>query len=109
MDTTKGQRELDQAFDGLENEVPDAMARAIRWLRNTEARWIRLPIGLALLVGGMFGFLPVLGIELIPLGLLVIAVDIPVLRKPVARFTLWLEHRWVMVKRRWRRRQALRS
>lgn len=87
--------------------MPGAVSRAIHWLREPKAKWVRIPVGLALIAGGLFGFLPVLGFEFIPLGLLVIAVDVPFLQKPVARFTLWLERKWRNFKERRRRhRQA---
>jgi hypothetical protein len=41
-----GRRTLDAALDGLEHETPDRVSRAIRWLRNPRAKWVRLPIGL---------------------------------------------------------------
>lgn len=103
-----GQRELDQAFDRLEEEVPDRLSRAIRWLREPKARKVRLPLGVLLLIGGCLWFLPVLGLELIPIGLLLIAQDVPFLRKPVGRATLWLEDRWRDLRRWWRRRRASR-
>lgn len=34
----EGQRELDRAFDGLEREAPERLARAIRWFRAPESR-----------------------------------------------------------------------
>lgn len=101
----EGQRKLDKAYEGLEHEAPDWMARAIRWLRDPKSRWVRLPLGLALIVSGFFGFLPVLGSEFIPLGLLLIAQDIPFLREPVADCTLWLERKWVELRAWWRRRR----
>ena len=70
-----GQRDLDQAYEGLERELPDRMVRAIRWLRDPSSRWIRLPLGLLFIIGGLLWFLPVLGIELLPIGLLLIAED----------------------------------
>ena len=98
-----GGRELDQAFEGLEREVPDRVSRAIRWLRDPGARWIRLPIGVLFILGSALWFLPVLGIEMLPIGLLLIAQDVPFLRGPVGRATLWLEHKWVALRRRWKR------
>lgn len=50
-------------------------------------------------------FLPVLGFEFIPIGLLLIAQDVPFLRKPVGEFTLWLERKWVALRRWWRERE----
>ncbi len=44
---------------------------------------MRIPLAVLLVFGGIFSFLPVLGIWMLPLGFLVLAVDIPPLRKPV--------------------------
>jgi hypothetical protein len=64
-----------------------------------------MPLGLLLVAAGFFGFLPVLGFEFIPIGLLLIAQDVPPLRKPVATATLWLERKWVDLRQRWRDRR----
>ena len=101
----EGREKLDQAYEGLEREVPDRVARAIRWLRDPGSRWMRLPLGLVLIVTGFFGFLPVLGFEFIPLGLLLIAQDVPFLRKPVAAVTIWLELKWVQLRQWWQRKR----
>ena len=55
--------EIDQAYEDIEREVPARMARAIKWLRNPEARWIRIPIGVLFIIAGFLWFLPVVGIE----------------------------------------------
>ena len=104
LSADEGQEKLDRALDVLEVETPDWLCRGIRWLRDPKARWVRLPAGLALVIAGSFGFLPVLGYEWIPLGLLLIALDVPILRKPVATATLWLERKWIALRRRWRAR-----
>lgn len=57
---------------------------------------VRISIGLLLVVGGLFGFLPVLGFWMIPLGLVILAVDFR-----WARHTL-VNARWKL--RAWRRR-----
>lgn len=59
-------------------------------------RVIRITIGVALVLGGLVGFLPVLGFWMIPLGLIVLAVDFR-----------WARHALVNLKlryRAWRRR-----
>ncbi|WP_207460504.1 hypothetical protein [Azospirillum sp. SYSU D00513] len=101
--TDKGQKTLDQAYEGLEKEAPDRVARAIRWLRDPKARWIRIPLGVLFIIASMLWFLPVVGIEMLPLGLLLIAQDVPFLRKPVGRFMIWLERKWVALRHRWQR------
>lgn len=96
----QGRAELEQAFDVLEEEVPDRVARAIRWLRSPRSRRVRLPLGIFLILCSFFSFLPVLGIELLPLGLMLVAQDVPFLRRPVARGMLWLERKWEECRRR---------
>jgi hypothetical protein len=100
----QGRRTLDQAYEGLEHEVPDRVCRAIRWLRDPKARWIRIPLGVVLILSSALWFLPVLGIEFLPIGILLIAQDIPILREPVGRFVIWLEHKWLALKRWWKSR-----
>jgi hypothetical protein len=96
---------LDEAYDRLEAETPDRVARAIRWLRDPKGRWVRLPLGLLIIVANLAGpLVPFLGIEFVPLGLLLVAQDFPPLRGPVASMTLWLEDKWVAFRRRRRRR-----
>jgi Putative transmembrane protein (PGPGW) len=58
---------------------------------------MRIILGCLLLVGGFFGFLPVLGFWMVPLGLLILAVDIPMARRLRRRveikFGRWLLRR----------------
>jgi len=103
---TGGRKELDRAYRGLERELPDRLVRVIRWMRDPEARWIRLPLGVLFIIGGLLWFLPVLGIELLPIGLLLIAEDVPFLRKPVARVMIWLERKWVEMRNWWIRKRS---
>ena len=102
----QGQEELQRAFETVEAEVPHRLARALRWVRSPQARWLRIPLGAILIVLSLFAWLPVIGVEFLPLGLLIIAVDVPVLRKPVARAILWLEEKWVALRRWWRARNT---
>ena len=96
---SEGKRIPRQAFKDLERELPERLARVVRRLRHPDARWIRIPVGLLSVVGGIFSFLPVLGIWMLPLGLLLLAYDIPFLRKPVGRFTIWAAWRWARLRR----------
>ena len=54
------------------------------------SRLVRTIVGSLLLVGGMLGFLPILGFWMIPLGLIVLSVDFPLVR----RFRRRLAVRW---------------
>jgi hypothetical protein len=95
-----GKKELRQAFKHLEEQVPDRLARVLRSLRHPDARWVRIPVGVLFVLGGVFSILPVLGIWMLPLGLLLIAYDVPFLRKPVARSTIWITRKWAAFRQR---------
>jgi len=41
----------------------------------------RVLVGILLIIGGILGFLPVLGFWMVPLGLLVLSIDFPAVRK----------------------------
>src|SRR5690242_20507243 len=55
----------------------------------------RIMLGCLLLLGGLLGFLPVLGFWMVPLGLVVLAVDIPMARRFKRRFEVRLG-RWLI-------------
>jgi len=98
--------ELDAAFDKLEHEAPNFLTGTICWLRKPQARIVRLPLGILFIAAGFLWFLPVLGLEFLPIGLLLVAQDVPFLRRPVGRMTLWLLDRWVQLRKWWARRRA---
>ncbi len=89
-------RRLMRQFDLLARRWP----RLLGWLRALQCRWcvfLRVPLGLVLILGGIFSFLPVLGIWMLPLGLMLLAFDIPLLQRPVTalliRFQAWMRRR----------------
>jgi hypothetical protein len=65
----KDQRRLDRQFDRLNEHLPRVAGERIVWLRKPSSRWVRLPIAILLIVAGVFSFLPVLGLWMLPLGL----------------------------------------
>lgn len=58
-----------------------------------QSRPLRIAIGVLLLLGGIVGFLPVLGFWMIPLGLLVLSYEFAVVRRLRRRFVVWWERR----------------
>jgi hypothetical protein len=54
------------------------------------SRVARLGIGISLVIGGLLGFLPILGFWMIPLGLIVLSIDIPAVRRWRRQFVTWL-------------------
>ncbi len=53
-------------------------------------RWV---LGVTLIIGGILGFLPVLGFWMIPLGLLVLAPDFRWARRGYLSIIMWLRRR----------------
>ncbi len=96
--------ELEEGFRRLEEDTPDWLSRTLRWLRDPEKRYIRLPVGIFFILGSFLWFLPVLGIEMLPIGFLLIAQDVPFLQKPAGRFLIWTEDKWRALRKRWRMR-----
>ena len=54
---------------------------------------IRIGLGILLVAVGLLGFLPVLGFWMIPIGLLVLSVDLPVVRRWRRKLTVWWHRR----------------
>jgi hypothetical protein len=51
-------------------------------------------IGGLLIAFGFLGFLPILGFWMVPLGLLVLSIDIPRVRRWRRRFAVWFSRRY---------------
>jgi hypothetical protein len=85
---------LDRYFDMINKRVPAKVSRSIRWLRKPSSFPIRFLVAVALIVGGLFSFLPVLGLWMLPLGLLFVAQDLPFLQQPLANVLGWIEAKW---------------
>lgn len=83
--------DLDEQLDRLERVCPTYLAKAIHFLRAPHLRWVRMISGILLIIGSLFWFLPILGLEMLPIGLMLIALDVPFMRGPVARMIAWLE------------------
>jgi hypothetical protein len=81
-------------IERFEARLPEAIGRWSCWLRQPSVRMIRIPSAVLLMLGGVFSILPVLGIWMLPLGLLLLAIDLPALRPPLARLLQWIEKKW---------------
>lgn len=66
----------------------DTLRHGVKWAQDNVPPGVRSILGLALIAGGVFGFLPILGFWMIPLGGAMIALDIPPLRR---RLMAWLD------------------
>src|SRR5690606_38985459 len=79
----KHEQRLQRQIDQL-GRTSTVIKRIIEFLTRDRLRLLRLPLGVLLILGGFVGFLPVLGFWMVPLGLLLLALDIPLLRPSVA-------------------------
>lgn len=91
-------RRLDRQLRAIALGFP-ILAPLINVLHGRPGMLVRLPVAFLLLIGGMMGFLPILGFWMLPLGFLVLAIDLPVLR-PVVTTTIIRIRRWWQTRRR---------
>jgi len=88
-----GHPDRERGLQLLIRRLPQRLQGVVRWLRQPSARWLRVPSGLLLIVGGVFSILPVLGLWMLPLGLVLLAEDVPPLRRGTDRVLGWIERR----------------
>jgi hypothetical protein len=76
----------DRRLQRLAAHLPQRVRTTIHWLRRPSARWIRLPSGVLFLIGGsILTPLPVFGFWMLPVGLALLAEDVPVARQLMVR------------------------
>ena len=74
----------------LRTKIARVAVNTLEWGRDRVPRGMRTVIGVLLMVGGLFGFLPVLGFWMFPLGLAFVALDFPPAQRRLER---WLSRR----------------
>lgn len=102
-----GKREdrLRRQFEAIERSAPVG-GGMLRALREKRYRLVRIPVAVLLVCGGLLGFLPVLGFWMAPLGLLLLAIDIPALRPVVSAATIRIRRRVEIWRRYLRSRRS---
>ena len=90
--------ELNKYFEMINRRLPKRIAASIEWLRKPSSFSARLIAALLLILGGFFSFLPILGVWMLPLGLMLIAQDLPFLQKPLVKTFKWVEAKWRWLK-----------
>ncbi len=86
-----------RSFVRLRGNTIEVFGRSLRLPAN---RLARMGLGLAFIVGGLLSFLPVLGIWMLPVGLLILSIDLRFVRR-------WRRRTEVRWGRRQRRRTLL--
>jgi len=66
----------------LKRTIAQYTLKVLRWGRDHLPPGIRSAVGVLFLVGGVLGFLPILGFWMFPLGLALIALDLPSFERP---------------------------
>jgi hypothetical protein len=84
----------DARIEALLARLPARFGSAVTWLRQPSRRLIRFGAAVLLILGGVFSILPVLGIWMLPLGLALLAEDMPGLKPQLERVARWCERRW---------------
>jgi hypothetical protein len=97
--SARDKRRLDRQFTALTSRSP--------WLRRMSAAIqsrpgvvLRLPLGLLLIAGGFLAILPIFGLWMIPLGLILLAIDLPLLRPVVSAIIIRLRRKWALLQRK---------
>jgi purine-cytosine permease-like protein len=83
--------------------VPRRKVRVLgRELHLPQSKLVRVGLGVSLVGLGFLGFLPVLGFWMVPLGLIILSVDLPVVRRWRRRTEVWLVPHWRRLHTWWR-------
>lgn len=80
-------------MQALIRKLPGWMQRALIWLRKPERKWVRIPAGILFMLGGCMAFLPVLGVWMVPVGILLLAEDIPFFRRLMEKALNWIQRK----------------
>lgn len=99
-------RAWDARIESLLVRLPGRVAGWVAWLREPSRHVVRAAAGSLLVLGGVFSILPVLGLWMLPLGLALLAEDIPGLKPRLERAARWAER---LLPTSWRRRAERRA
>jgi hypothetical protein len=81
----------DWRLERLINRAPSRIRSTVHFLRQPSRRWLRIPAGLLFTAGGVLWFLPIAGLWMLPIGLALLAEDVPPLRSLRRRTLDWIE------------------
>src|SRR6516165_10665382 len=74
-----------EEMNRFQNHIPIWVRHNLNRVRGKRAMWVRVLTGFALIVAWGFLPLPVVGIWMLPVGLALLAHDIPTVRAPITR------------------------
>ena len=74
-------QEAEQYIREKLDRLPPRIAQSVHKLRNAQPAWLRLVAAALLIVGGLLWFLPVVGIWMLPVGLILVADQFPATKR----------------------------
>lgn len=95
---------LERQFEAVSRQFP-MLRRPLNAIRARGWWIVRLPIALLLVAGGMLSILPILGLWMLPVGLMLLAVDLPLLRAPLSNMMIRTRRRYNL----WKRQRGMKS
>lgn len=78
---------------------PVTLKLGARKITLPRSRLLRICLGAVFIIGGLAGFLPILGFWMLPLGLMILSIDLPFARRWRRRLTVWWHRRRAEMKR----------
>jgi hypothetical protein len=69
--------------------VKPYITEKFHYLKTHPKKGVRITAGILLVIGGIFGALPVLGFWMLPLGLILLSVDFPWAKRILATLKQW--------------------
>jgi hypothetical protein len=84
-------RQREYRVERLIDRLPERVRTTVCWLRRPSSRWVRVPAGLLFAGASLLSILPLFGIWMLPLELMLLAEDVPPLRRARDRLLEWIE------------------
>lgn len=75
--------------DALLSKLPPRLGRFVKKLLEPQRKKLRIALGIFFILAGIFSFLPVLGLWMLPLGMILLAQDNKFCRNLSARLLGW--------------------
>lgn len=103
--SARQKRRLDRQLAALTSRSP-RLRSFVTTLQGRPGIVLRLPLGVLLVAGGFLAVLPVFGLWMIPIGLLLLAIDLPAVRPAVSAGIIRLRRSWTIWRRKFRTRDS---
>ena len=91
--TSQAEQQRERRLHLLIGRLPRRLQSMVHWLRRPSSGWLRVPVGLLFIVGGLLAILPVFGLWMLPLGVVLLSEDVPALRRWTGRSLAWIEQK----------------